>query len=109
MQLMAREVLNRHIDPELIMRDLKMGFAEYFSQAIQTLEPGLHAFKARLAAFSVEATAFHPLMFMQYYLTWIEGLDVDRLVDHVVQFDVAAIRGLAASAQSDRSTPGTVS
>ena len=42
-------------------------------------------------------------------LTWIEGLDVDRLVDHVVQFDVAAIRGLAASAQSDRSTPGTVS
>jgi TetR/AcrR family transcriptional regulator, regulator of cefoperazone and chloramphenicol sensitivity len=109
MQLMTREVLNRHIDPELIMRDLKMGFAEYFSQALRAVEPGLDAFVARLAACSVEASVFHPLMFMQYYLNWIEGLDIDRLVDHIVQFNVAAIRGLAASSQSDRSTPGATS
>jgi AcrR family transcriptional regulator len=102
MQLMTREVLNRHIDPELIMRDLKVAFVKQFSEAIQTLEPGLDAFRAKLVAFSAEATVFHPLMFMQYYLNWVDGLDVDKLVDHIVQFNVAAIRGLAAADKRDR-------
>ena len=95
MQLMAREVLNRHIDPELVMRDLKEVFVKHFSEAIQKLEPGLNGFRAKLVAFSSEATVFHPLLFMQYYLSWIDGLDVDKLIDHIVRFNVAAIRGLS--------------
>ena len=100
MQLMTREVLNRHIDPDLVMRDLKEVFVRRFSDAIQKLVPGLDGYRAKLVVFSCEATVFHPLLFMQYYLSWIDGLDVDRLIDHIVRFNVAAIRGLASSPES---------
>ena len=100
MQLMTREVLNRHIDPDLVMRDLKEVFVRHFSEAIQRLVPGLDGYRAKLVVFSSEATVFHPLLFMQYYLDWIDGLDVDKLIDHIVQFNVAAIRGLAGSSES---------
>jgi AcrR family transcriptional regulator len=93
LQLMVREVLNRHIDPELIMKDLKDVFVRRMSEAFLKLEPDLHPKDAQLAVFSMDALLLHPLLFMPYYLSWIQGLDSDGIINHIVRFGTAAIRG----------------
>ncbi len=92
-QLMVREVLNRHIDPELILKDLKDVFVRRMSEAFLRLEPGLCPQDAQLAVFSMDALLLHPLLFMPYYLNWIQGLDSDGIINHIVRFGTAAIRG----------------
>ena len=93
LQLMVREVLNRHIDPELILKDLKDVFVRRMSEAFQMLEPELCPQEAKLAVFSMDALLLHPLLFMPYYLDWIQGVNSDEIINHIVRFGAAAIRG----------------
>jgi AcrR family transcriptional regulator len=93
MQLLVREFLNKRIDPEPILKDLKEIFVERMSQALRELVPGLDVQRSRLAVFSVDALMFHPFLFMPIYLDWIEGIDLEGIIDHIVRFGAAAIRG----------------
>ncbi len=93
LQLMVREVLNRQVDPERIFADLKEVFVSKMSGAFQELGEGLDVRNSQLAVFSVDALMLHPLLFMPYYVSWIEGCDSDKIIDHVVRFGAAAIRG----------------
>lgn len=93
LQLMVREVLNRQVDPERIFADLKEVFVARMSAAFRELGEGLNVRNSQLAVFSVDALMLHPLLFMPYYRSWIEGCDSDKIIDHVVRFGAAAIRG----------------
>jgi AcrR family transcriptional regulator len=93
MQLMVREFLNKRIDPEPIVKEMKEIFMERMSQALRELVPGLDVQRSRLAVFSVDALMFHPFLFMPIYLEWIEGTDLEGVIEHIVRFGAAAIRG----------------
>ena len=95
MQLMVREVLNRHVDPEPILKDVKEKFVESLGHAVRRFVPSLTERQAEMIAFSVDALVLHPVLFMPYYMAWIDGLDLDGLVDHTVRFMASGIRGLA--------------
>lgn len=93
MQLLVREFLNKRIDPEPIVQEMKDIFMVRMSQALRELVPGLTVQQSRLAVFSVDALMFHPFLFMPIYLEWIEGTDLEGVIDHIVRFGAAAIRG----------------
>lgn len=93
MQLLVREFLNKRIDPEPIVKELKEIFMERMSQALRDLVPGLDVQRSRLAVFSVDALMFHPFLFMPIYQEWIEGADLEGIIEHIVRFAAAAIRG----------------
>jgi AcrR family transcriptional regulator len=93
LQLMVREVLNQEVDPERIFADLKEVLVARMGAAFRELGEGLDLQASQLAVFSVDALMLHPLLFMPYYLNWIEGCDSDGIIDHVIRFGTAAIRG----------------
>jgi AcrR family transcriptional regulator len=99
MQLLVREFLNKRIDPEPIVKEMKEIFMERMSQALRELVPGLDVQRSRLAVFSVDALMFHPFLFMPIYLEWIEGADLEGVIEHIVRFGAAAIRGYLGDEQ----------
>jgi AcrR family transcriptional regulator len=94
-QLMVREVLNRHVDTETMVKDLRETYLPRMSEALRRLVPGLDQVHSELAVFSLDAMTMHPLLFMPYYVTWIKGLDLEALIDHTVRFAASAIRAMA--------------
>jgi hypothetical protein len=94
-QLMVREVLNQHVEAETMTRDLRRLYVPRMSEALRRLVPGLAQARSELAVFSLDAMTMHPLLFMSYYVNWIEGLDLDALIDHTVRFMASGIRGMA--------------
>ena len=99
MQLLVREFLNQRIDPEPILKEMKEIFMERMSQALRELVPGLDVQRSRLAVFSVDALMFHPFLFMPIYLEWVEGTDLEGIIEHIVRFGAAAIRGYLRNEQ----------
>jgi hypothetical protein len=93
-QLMVREVLNQHVDTETMTKDLRELYVPRMSEALRRLVPGLGQARSELAVFSLDAMTMHPLLFMPYYLAWIEGLDLDALIEHTVRFTASSIRGM---------------
>lgn len=98
-QLMIREVLNQHVDPEPIVKDFKQVFFARASEVLVQLEPGLTPEQAVLVAFSIESLFFHPMLFMDYYLQLSQVKNADEIIAHIVKFSTAAIRGYAEDAQ----------
>jgi AcrR family transcriptional regulator len=94
-QLMVREVLNRHVDAGAMTRDLRDLYLPRMSEALRRLVPGLDQVHSELAVFSLDAMTMHPLLFMPYYVAWVKGLDLDALIDHTVRFTASAIRAMA--------------
>lgn len=99
MRLMVREFLNKHIDPEPILKDMKPLFIDRLSVVFRQLMPQLSEHSALLSVFSVEAILLHPLLFIEYYLQMNVARDIDDVIDHVVAFGAAAIRGLAENSK----------
>ena len=93
-ELMIREVLNRHVDPEPIVEDLKKNFYHRISALMVQLEPGLDLEEALLVTFSIESLFFHPLLFMDYYIKLTKAKNADDIIEHIVKFSAAAIRGI---------------
>jgi TetR/AcrR family transcriptional regulator, regulator of cefoperazone and chloramphenicol sensitivity len=94
-QLMVREVLNRHVDTEAMTKDLRELYLPRMSEALRRLVPGLDQVHSELAVFSLDAMTMHPLLFMPYYVAWVKGLDLEELIDHTVRFTASAIRAMA--------------
>ncbi len=99
MRLMVREFLNKHIDPEPIVKDMKPLFIDRLSVVFRQLMPQLSERSSLLSVFSVEAILLHPLLFIEYYLQMNVARDIDDVIDHVVAFGAAAIRGLAENSK----------
>ncbi len=96
MKLMAREVLNRHVDKEEVLGELEEEFLKLFADAFMRFCPNLDPRQARLLFFSLDALVMHPLLFYEFYQDVVPDLTVDEMVEHIVKFAAAAIRAYAA-------------
>lgn len=94
-ELMIREVLNRHVDPEPMIEDLKKTFYHRISDMMVQLMPNLTQDQTLLITFSIESLFFHPLLFMEYYFRLTTAKNADAIIDHIAKFSAAAIRGYA--------------
>lgn len=99
MQLMVREFLNKQIDPVPIVSDMKALFIDRLSVVFRQLIPALSEHGAVMSVFSLDAILLHPLLFIEYYLQMSAAQDMDDIIDHVVAFGSAAIRGMAETSQ----------
>ncbi|RKY05309.1 MAG: hypothetical protein DRP56_09065 [Planctomycetota bacterium] len=95
MRLLVREILNQQIDRELFARDMKGRLFERLGQAIMQLVPGIDPDKILLIVFSIDGAILHPFLFMEFYQEAMPNLSADDLLDHMVRFVAAGIRGYA--------------
>jgi AcrR family transcriptional regulator len=94
MQLMVREVLNKSPHGEKILQSFHVRIMDCTVEALMQLVEGLDIKTARLIFSSLDSLKLHPFLFMDKYLSMIEGLTFEELIDHIVCFACAAIRGL---------------
>jgi hypothetical protein len=99
MRLMVREVLNSSLAGEKLIDDFRTQIMDKVVAVLMRLIPGLNKKQAQLIFASVESLHLHPFLFMEHYLTMIEGLTFDELIDHIVRFGAAAIRGMVNDVQ----------
>lgn len=100
MRLMVREVLNSSLAGEKLIEDFRSRIMGRVVDVLMRLVPGVDKKQAQLFFASIESLHLHPFLFIDHYLNMIEGLTFDELIDHIVRFGAAAIRGLAASQQA---------
>ena len=95
MRLLVREILNQRIDREVMARDMKGRLFDRLGQAIMQLVPGIDPDKILLVVFSFDGVILHLFLFMEFYQEMMPDLTIDDLLDHMVRFVAAAIRGYA--------------
>jgi len=94
MKMLVREVLNQHVDKNEIISDLKNEFFPLFCEAMMRFCPGLDLEPARLCMFTLDALVVHPILFYEIYLETVPGIKADGIIEHIVKFSSAGIRGL---------------
>jgi AcrR family transcriptional regulator len=99
MRLMVREVLNSSLAGEKLIDDFRTQIMEKVVAVLMCLVPELNKKQAQLIFASIESLQLHPFLFMDNYLSLIEGLTFDQLIDHIVRFGAAAIRGMVNDIQ----------
>jgi AcrR family transcriptional regulator len=92
MRLMVREVLNSSEAGEKLIEEFRSQIMDKVVVVLMHLIPKLNKKQAQLIFTSIESLQLHPFLFMDHYLSMIEGLTFDELIDHIVQFGAAAIR-----------------
>jgi AcrR family transcriptional regulator len=95
MLLMVREVLSKSVHGEELVNTFHIRMMNRTVDALMQLIDGLDKETARLICSSLDSLKLHPSIFMDKYMRIIEGLTFDVLIDHIVRFACAAIRGLA--------------
>jgi len=95
MRLLIREVMNERIDTEYICRDMKTRFFDRLGKAIVQFVPELPEQKVLMIVFSFDGVVLHPFLFMHFYQKMMPNMKTDELIDHMVRFVAAAIRGYA--------------
>ena len=94
-RLLVREILNQQIDRELFARDMKGQLFARLGQAILQLIPEINPDRILLVVLSLDGAILHPFLFMEFYQEIMPELGVDDLLDHMVRFVAAGIRGYA--------------
>jgi len=99
LRILVREVLNRQVNPEYVVKDIKERLFDRLGLALKQLVPDLPEDKAQmtLVVCSFDGVILHPFLFYEMYLKMMPDLTVQQLVDHMVKFVASAIRGYAAS------------
>lgn len=95
LRLLVREVLDQKIDSEYIARDMKEKLFDRLGQVFMELVSGLAEEKITLIVMSFDGVILHPFLFMEFYQKTIPDLTIDGLIDHMVRFVAAGIRGYA--------------
>jgi AcrR family transcriptional regulator len=95
LKLLVREFLDQKIDPEYVVKDMKEKFFDRLGSVFMELVPGLPEEKITLIVMSFDGVILHPFLFMDFYQKSIPGLTIDDLLDHMVRFVAAGIRGYA--------------
>ena len=93
MRLLIREIMNRQIDAEYMCKDMKTKFFDQLGKAIIRFVPEIPEEKILMITFSFDGVVLHPFLFMDFYDKMMPGFTVDELIDHMVKFVAAAIRG----------------
>lgn len=101
LRMMVREVLNRQIDPAKIIGEIKHIFMERLAEALMQIEPDLDERTARKAVFSIDSIMMHPFLFLEFYFKMIPELTLDEIVEQVVCFGAAGIRGCVKGAKRE--------
>ncbi len=94
-RLLVREILNRQIDRELFARDMKGQLFARLGRAILQLVPDIDPDRILLVVLSFDGAILHPFLFMEFYQEIMPDLTIDDLLDHMVRFVAAGIRGYA--------------
>lgn len=95
LRLLVREILNRRIDRETLSADMKSRLFDRLGRAILQLVPEIEPDKILLVVLSFDGAMLHPFLFMDFYQESMPDLTVDDLLDHMVRFVAAGIRGYA--------------
>ena len=95
LRLLVREILNRRIDQETLSADTKGRLFDRLGRAILQLVPEIEPDKILLVVLSFDGAMLHPFLFMDFYQESMPDLTVDDLLDHMVRFVAAGIRGYA--------------
>lgn len=95
MKLLIREVMSKRIDAESMCKNMKSKFFDELGKAILRFVPDLPQDKILMVTFSIDGVVLHPFLFMDFYDKMMPGFDVDELIDHMVNFVSAAVRGYA--------------
>lgn len=93
MRLLVREVLNKRMEPDYIVRDMKDKMLDRLGRAFKQLVPQLPEDKLTLIVCSVDGVLLHPFLFLDLYMKIMPDLTLDDLIEHMVRFTAAAIRG----------------
>lgn len=101
MKLLIREIMNKRIDAESMCKDMKAKFFDELGTAILRFVPELPKDKVLMASFSIDGVVLHPFLFMDFYDIMMPGFKVADLVEHMVRFVSAAIRGYANPVQKE--------
>ena len=99
MRLLIREILNQKLDREMIIKDMKYKLYDRLGGVLKQLVPGLSDDELILIVFSFDGVILHPFLFLDIYTNSMPDLTADQLLDHMVKFVAAAIRGYADSPQ----------
>ncbi len=97
LKLTIRECLNPKFEKDVKGIEIVKEFLSTIQRALMTLFPAFNEEKAMLCVFSLEGMIIHPLLFSDIYHDIIEGLNVDKLTDHLVQFASDGIKQAAKS------------
>jgi AcrR family transcriptional regulator len=99
LRMLVREVLNKQIDPEYVVKDMKERLFDRLGGALKQLVPGLPDNKDQLTLVvcSFDGVILHPFLFYEMYLKMMPELTVEQLIDHMVKFVASAVRGYVKS------------
>ena len=101
--LMAREMIDPHLPTGMFVSELVLPSMTAFRKALLTICPWLDESRIHLITLSVVGQIMHTMcvgrMFEHAENQEVPPLDVKQLVDHVVRFSAAGIRGYADDAK----------
>lgn len=92
-RLMVVEVISRRLATAEIIVDIKSLLFNQLAEAIRRFYPELTLRQAQLVIFSVDSLFVHPMLFMEHYGMLIPDISVEEVIEQVVRFSVAGIRG----------------
>ncbi len=95
LRLLVQAVLNQQIDRNSFASEMKTQLLERLGRAIMRLVPGIDPDRILLVVLSLDGAILHPFLFMEFYQEIMPNLSVDDLLDHMVRFVAAGIRGYA--------------
>ena len=101
MKLLIREIMNKRIEAESMCKDMKDKFFDELGKAILRFVPELPQEQVLMVSFSIDGVVLHPFLFMDFYDIMMPDFEVDELVEHMVRFVSAAIRGYANPVQKE--------
>lgn len=98
-KLMAREMLDRHLPPNMFVEEMITPTLTAMREALVKACPGLEEPKVLLIVFSIVGQLVHAVhvkaMFEQTGNAEIPTFDLTEAVDHIVKFSAAGIRSYA--------------
>jgi AcrR family transcriptional regulator len=96
-KLMTREMIDRKLPPNIFVEEMVMPVMIVLQKALMKTCPGLDESKVRMVILSVVGQLIHIVvaetMFEQTDIPNVPKYELDEVVDHIVKFSVAGIKG----------------
>jgi AcrR family transcriptional regulator len=99
MKLMAREMLDQHLPPDMFVEEVIVPTLTAMRQAFAKICPELHPSRVGLVVYSVVAQLLHAVHMKGTFANTdnpeFPGFDLSETIEHVVRFSAAGIRDYA--------------
>ncbi len=100
--LMAREMIDPHLPRDMFLTEMVVPVMTALSEALLKICPWLNETNVRLVIVSIVGQLIQTVcvrgMFEESHYPGLPGSDLDSLVDHIVEFSAAGIRGYGGRA-----------